>query len=134
VDLKQKLKRLVASVQLLAAEAEVQLSAFPAGVCKADEIVLTFDDCLVFLQELVDAGLLSVDARDQLQRINGRISKLGDGKDSVWSDSAVRKDPEWAELRQLAMAALEEMSETQQAPELGWMAFVRSANRTEDSG
>ena len=129
----QKLRRLVASLQLLAAEADVQLSVFPTFVCKPDEIVLTFDECSVFSQELVDAELLSVRAEVQLQRVDECIASLGD-EDSIWSESAVREDPQWAELRQVARTALKEMGEIQQAPELGWMAFVPGSRRTEESG
>ena len=133
MNLDQKLKRLVASIQLLAADANVQLSAFPVGVCKADEIVLAFDECLVFLRELADANFISVDAKEEIQRVDEFVSNLGGKEASVWSDSAVRESPDWLELRRLAKATLKQMGEIQEVPKLDWMTFVPGANRVEDS-
>jgi hypothetical protein len=124
LNFQQKLKRVVASVQLLASEADVQLSAFPDGVCKPDEIVLTFGECGMFVKELSAVGLLSKNDQDLLLRLEGRIVSLGGGKESIWSESAVREDPEWAELRQLARATLKEMGVSEQVPDIDWNTYV----------
>jgi hypothetical protein len=108
----------------LASEADVQLSAFPDGVCKPDEIVLTFGECGMFVKELSAVGLLSKNDQDLLLRLEGRIVSLGGGKESIWSESAVREDPEWAELRQLARATLKEMGVSEQVPDIDWNTYV----------
>src|SRR5688572_29949129 len=102
----ERLACLVEAVQLVAAASEVQLAVLPDGVCKPDEIALTFDDCFLLVPDLVASGLVSAQAQGCLAGIDALFSRLTDIGPAMWSEATVRQRPEWSELRARAAEAL----------------------------
>jgi hypothetical protein len=124
LDSGTKRRRLVEAVQLLAADANVQLSVFPDFAVKADEVVSTFGEVFAFVPELVDSGLLSAGALDQLRRLDAHIDGMGRDGPSMWTESAVEQHSAWEELRRLARAALGELGESRRPPRVDWATYV----------
>jgi hypothetical protein len=97
--------RLKHSIQLLACPPEVQLNLLPSFVCRADELALDFDNW-----QLVALGNfrseLTTDQLSHLDAISRSLSELTRGGSQHWTDDAVRKSPEWHEIRALASNAL----------------------------
>lgn len=89
------------AVLALAQPAEVQLSLFPDFVCKADELVLDFDNGLPALPNAAytDAQLAALAELDRL------ITSMGEKPhDDFWTDDGLRSHPTWEEIRALARA------------------------------
>lgn len=99
------LRRLEWAVRALAQPAEVQAQLFPAFVCVADELALEFDEhwrrtrgSLAPLPSGLLGALAALDAR------LGSMS--GHERAALWTNDALERAAEWAEVRRLAQAAL----------------------------
>jgi hypothetical protein len=91
------------AVLALAQPAEVQLSLFPAFVCKADELALDFEDGLYELvgheDEITGEQRAAVDALKQmLLRMSGTHNA------SLWTEEALQSDARWEVVRSAAKA------------------------------
>jgi hypothetical protein len=98
-------ERLKHSVQLLASSAEVQLQYLPAGVCKADELALEFDQWREVALHNYD-GDLTPGQRSSLNALNERLDWLTKNGPEHWTEAAVRTSPLWNDIRQLAVQVL----------------------------
>jgi hypothetical protein len=108
---------------LLAAPASDQLAAFPEYVCKPDEIALLFTDCLCFLPELIQAGIVKGPEATLLREIDDCLSEMTAKGAGMWTESAVRHDAEWESIREHASRVLEHMNEAKRPPRLDWIRF-----------
>ena len=99
--MRNKLQRAVIA---LAQQAEVQLSLFPDFVCKADELVLDFDDGLY---EMVgDEAEFTGEQRAAIEALDRFITPMGGRANAnLWTDDAVRSHPRWEQIRSLARSA-----------------------------
>jgi len=120
----EKLIRLVECIQLIAADSSIQQSVLPDGVCKADEIALTFDNWYQFLPELVANSYVSAAAECEVKRIDEMFDAIDDLPKDVWLDEALEKRSEWAMLREQAMVALNALKEEKRRPHIDWVSFV----------
>jgi hypothetical protein len=109
-DKETQFKHLKWSLQALAAPVSEQLALFPDAVTKPDELALDFDTCAAAVRAREDGGLTDVQFAalavidDQL----ATMSRLGTELDAdIWSEAALRHDPNWEQLRQFAADALE---------------------------
>ena len=98
--------RLKRAVQALTQLAEVQLTLFPDFTCKADELVLDFDDGLYELvgyDERVDGQQKSA-----IERLDEIITaKSGSQRADFWTEDALLGDAGWDEIRAQAKVVAE---------------------------
>lgn len=89
----------------LAQPSDVQLSLFPDFVCKADELVLDFEDGLY---EIVGhEGEFTDEQRAAIQSLDDLISSMsGKQHASFWTDEALRTHPIWDQIRERAKVTL----------------------------
>ncbi len=107
---------LVSSVRLLAAEAEEQAKLVPFGMygelVNCDELALNFEDSYLMVAGLVHHSLLSPEAAQRLEALDAQLKAMsGWDKEELWTLRAVRSDPLWERVRELARSALELLPE-----------------------
>ena len=99
------LQRLQWSLQALARPAREQLSLYPDFVCPGDELVLEFDEQYRAVRSLPD---LERDQREALAALDDFLDKhSGERYQRMYMEPVGLDEPEWAEIRSLAKAALE---------------------------
>jgi hypothetical protein len=107
------------ALQALAQPAAVQLQLFPKFVCKADELALDFDNWCAVVQ---GQQTLTTEQRSALQSLDSLLmTTSGRHNAPHWSDEALRHDPLWEEVRELARNAL---------ASFGWSSEVPPSNRS----
>jgi hypothetical protein len=118
------LYHLIQSLQLVAAEYSVQISALPDFVVKTDEIALTYYDCFLLADQILEANLITKKQYESLSEINRRMSLMSKKK-KYWTLKSLKHDPEWEELRSLAKDVLKGLGIPQDIPILDWIFFVK---------
>ena len=108
-DQATQLRHLKWSLQALAASASEQLALFPDSVTEADELALDFDNCAAVVRGrdesgLSEAQLAALSAIDQQLATMSRLATELDA--DMWSETALKHDQNWAQIRQLAEEAL----------------------------
>lgn len=122
------LNRLIESVELLAAEFDVQRKALPAFVLVPDEVALTFDGAMATFDQIRDAGLLTSTQIELLNRIATILDTMSEtGHESFWTPDAMKYDPTWNKIRTLARKALRLLDQQVRDPDLGWMHYAPSS-------
>ncbi|KAA3605662.1 MAG: hypothetical protein DWQ01_18690 [Planctomycetota bacterium] len=91
---------------------------------KADEIVLTFDECLASVSDLVEAKRLPLDVKKKIQEIDKLFERMTQEGGDHWTEDAVRSNREWKEARELAGEILERMKVPMDRPRLDWVTYV----------
>jgi hypothetical protein len=124
---REHLNHLIESVELLAADFDVQRKALPTFVLVPDEIALTFDSAMAVIDEIRDAGLLTNTQVELLNRINTILDSMsGTGHESFWTPEVMQHDPAWNKVRSLARKALHSLDQQIRKPDLGWIHYVPS--------
>lgn len=91
-------------VARLAAPADLQLASLPTFVHRPDELALRFDDAWQPIRARLDA---SETQRAALEALDARLATLsGEANEAFWTEEAVRSDPRWEGLRDLARNVL----------------------------
>lgn len=100
------LDRLKYAVQALALPSETQLHLFPDFVCKADELALDFCNGYETILNQLTPGLTTrqIQVLNALDKLLNSIS--GENNSPLWTDDALRTDPSWAKVRDLAQEVL----------------------------
>lgn len=98
--------RLLITLRALAASPDEQLERFPDLVAKPDELALDFDDAYRLLQQCQQLELSAAqrDAVAAVDRLLGQLS--GPEHGMLWTEAALRRAPEWEQVRGAARAAL----------------------------
>ena len=97
---------LKATLQALAAPADVQLARFPDFVEKADELVLDFDHSLMLVR-LDDAEGLTAEQQTALAALDDLLAAMsGEVNARLWTEQSLRDGAEWGRVRAGAAAAL----------------------------
>ncbi|HEY7500553.1 MAG TPA: hypothetical protein VH740_18670 [Vicinamibacterales bacterium] len=103
-------KRLRWSLQSLAAAGSDQPTLFPEHMMRADDLALDFDHWASFVRGTYEREL-SASQLDALAAIDGKLSIMSrDGREfdlDLWTDTALRTSEEWADVRSLALGALD---------------------------
>lgn len=103
------LAQMVRSIGVLALSAPEQIRYIETlGLTNADELALEFSDGLGFIPQFIDNGWLPPSIRPALKGIDRQLGEMS-GPDGPWSFDALRGDPRWDTVRQLAAAALREI-------------------------
>ena len=121
-------EQLMQSLQLVAADADVQIAALPEFVSIPDEIALIFDHCYQFADQLLAAHLLTPAQQKNLNEIDALFSNMTDALDKkeLWSIKGLMRDSRWATVRSQARATLASFGVLPAKPDVSWMKFVRS--------
>lgn len=115
--------RLIQSIQLLAADYEIQRNALPSFVHVVDEIALIFDDCALSTQQLVNAGLVNESQSAKVVEICQQLDEMS-SSNSLWTLDALRDDLHWSHLRKKAQDLLALLGEQRKRPELYWLNYI----------
>lgn len=100
------MRRLMQSIQGLAASAEQQLAIYPDFVCRVDELALDYDNW--FVAVLSNDGQSLSEAQEQcLRELDGMLSSMSGGPHAaLWTEKALRERREWEDLRRAARRSL----------------------------
>lgn len=123
IEKKQHLSMLLQSLQLLAANYEQQVKAFPEYVHVPDEIALTFDDTYALADSLKQEGLITSTQNDKLRQIDTLLEKMSQDE-NTWTCEALRTLPQWEGVRRLARETLRAFHTPRQNPNLFWLHYV----------
>jgi hypothetical protein len=124
----EHLNRLIESVELLAADFDVQRQVLPTFVFVPDEVALTFDNAMTVIDQIRDAGLLTDEQIELLSRINTIFDTMsGPGHESFWTPDSMQHDATWNKIRTLAKKALHSLDRQARKPDLGWIRYIPSS-------
>jgi hypothetical protein len=123
----EQLRALKWSLQALAASASSQLALFPSTNPTADGLAVDFETVHTAVKLAGDVRLTAEqrDALAAIERKLGEMSRFGREYDAaLWTDAALATDPQWDDVRRLAVGALEQF---------GWPADVPPAAEREST-
>jgi hypothetical protein len=113
-DSEDPLRELTRVIRRLASAGSGQPALFPDQNESALELVRDFDQRVSILREDYD-GQLSPSQLESLNLLDQKLSTMSrDGAEfdaDIWTDDAVRSSEDWAEVRALAAAALQELAQ-----------------------
>lgn len=115
--------KLMWAVQALAQPAGVQLGLFPDFACKADELVLDFDQCREAAL-LNEGDSMSVEQTSALASLDAMITSMSGPEQPHWCDESIRNDDAWQSLRLLARATLRAFGWPDDVPPIGRSIYV----------
>ena len=146
-----QLFKLIQAIQLLAADYETQLSHFPEFVHVPDELALTYSDCLLLVDQLALArlnspqqvkhnvangyannmsmahnGHVKIDLLAKLNKLDRILDKMSETQE-LWTIAALKKAPQWQQIRLLARELLSLFSQKLEEPDLSWVQYTESA-------
>jgi hypothetical protein len=100
------IQRLITTLQALAAPAETQRGRFRELGAKADEVALDYADAWLTARQC--PGLeWTVEQQHLLDELDTLLAGMsGQAHAALWTDEALRQDPEWARVRAVAKQAL----------------------------
>ena len=96
-------------LQVLSLSGEEQLALYPDFVVKADELTLDYDHWhMVLFTNYRNYNFgFSFEQKEAAAKIDDYFSFMTDKKESyLWTDEAVRIDPHWETVREMAKEAL----------------------------
>lgn len=101
-----RLRELNECLMALAMEPEEQIRWI--GCAHPDELGLAFDDGFRLIRSLeLDGVVLPSEARTILDEISRRLDMMSGAQNAeLWTEAAIRTDPQWVELRLLARRVL----------------------------
>jgi hypothetical protein len=112
-DQQDPLRELMRVIRRLASAGSGQRALFPDQNVSAIELVRDFDQRVSVLRE-DDDGQLSPSQIESLTLLEEKLSTMArDGVEfdaDMWTEEAVRTSEDWAEVRTLAAAALDELT------------------------
>jgi hypothetical protein len=114
---------LIQSVQLLAASYEEQRQVLPTIVHVPDEVALTFDETYQFAEALAENGLITVQQKKLLDRMDVLLAQMSETK-LFWSLDALQHDPVWQQVRALAREIVTSFGVSKQTPQLFWVHYT----------
>jgi hypothetical protein len=111
--------QLVEALQLASLAAEEQLRLFPEFVHAPDEVALFLDDAL---------RRIGPDPRvpDRALQLNQLFDQMSADK-NLWTADCVKSHQKWADAREMARAALNDIGEPVEVPTLGDTTFVKGS-------
>ena len=106
------IERLVESLEMLAAPADVQLARAPDFAARSGELALDFADALRLVTDCPQLHLTSAQ-RESLEQLDAYLERLaGSTGGDLRTERAVRTSAEWSRVRRLAASALAELGVT----------------------
>ena len=119
----EQLQMLVDGLQLLAAPADEQIQALPVFVSVADEVLSTFSDAYLLVDQIRRAGLIEDTAAEALKVVDDFLEQMPEDE-TIGAPGSLRSHPFWAEARRLASAALVAMGQPAGPGSLRYVRYV----------
>ncbi|MEO8275762.1 MAG: hypothetical protein ABI639_06050 [Thermoanaerobaculia bacterium] len=124
-DSRAQLDIIVAALQALAAEPEVQVDLFPDFVVVPDELASTYSDAYGMVDKLFREGLVSPAQANALASVEAVLERMSQGGDKgLWTVEGLRLRDEWRVVRSKALSALQELDIPPEAPSLAGTSYV----------
>ena len=119
------IEQLVHALQALAAPADVQIARFPDFVVRADELALDFDDALRLSLDCPQVELRPAQ-REALLKVDLHLTTMSGRENAhLWTEAALHERAEWAQVRELAAQALQELGQPRTTPPPTRATYVR---------
>lgn len=129
----QYYRMLLESIQLLASDYETQVRSLPDYVHVPDEIALTYYDCLLLLEQIEEAGLVTEEQVYRMKAVDMLLSSIsGQENAHLWTRDALKNDQVWEQVRNGARQILDILGERQQPPNLFWIQYAGEASGSEE--
>ena len=92
---------LIQALQLLASDYLDQVGSLPGFVSMPDELSTTYGDCVLVLDQIRAAGLISEDQVKRITELDEWLQQM-DADKSLYSLEALKDRPEWRSIRAVA--------------------------------
>lgn len=113
-------ERLIQVLNLVAAEANIQMPAFPDFVHIPDEIAVEVSDAIEYApitRSDMDSAIINV-----LAEIDAVLNGFA-GNKSFWTQECMRTDSTWEKLRVFARKELNKLGLSPSGPDLFWVTY-----------
>ena len=119
----------IEALQLLAADAKVQVKAFPDYVLVADELALTLHDAVLLLRQEAANENVAAWFVESVTEIDNALDSYSRGQDSqFWSNESLEVDLRWQRVRLAAREILSRLGLPRSFPTLD-ADYIRSPRR-----
>lgn len=125
LSIHEQKERLIESIRLLAMEPDIQLSLFPNFVHKPDELALIFDDCFLFLPELIKNNLIKEDQAELIRDLDKQLSRMGVANKDIWTEESVETHTFWEEIRIQAKNVLSIINADLRKHNINWIRYIQ---------
>jgi hypothetical protein len=124
-NIKRRFDRLIQCLQLVASDAEEQISVFPDFVDIPDEIALEYDRMLTWLDDYHSEEMITEEQKRRLKQIDDLFTGMSHDKSkSYWDLEALRNLPEWEQARMQARDLLKSLGIQKEYPNLYWLTYI----------
>lgn len=113
--------KLIETIKLVAAPADVQLSAIPAQACRPDEIAFCVEEILPLLSTLEAQRIISGTIAENVKKIDRMFLSF---EQQDWTEDALMRSPKWEKVRTMAMNVLKLTGEKAETPNLFWVKDI----------
>ena len=128
MDNEQLLEHLVDALQLLAADYETQVNSLPAFVHVPDELALTYNNCFLLVDQLIEHGLINELQKVKLEALDATLDHMSEqGSEELWTLDALESHCCWQKIRSQATELLYLFGRQKQRPDLSWIEYVSGA-------
>ena len=121
-DASQFQKMIIESVKLMAADYEIQIQQFPDFVHIPDEIALTFNECILFVEQVCNVGLINDSQIAELRKLDSIFDVL-DRDAKNYTLDALESGSQWQEIRSISRDILESFGAKFEPPNLFWVSY-----------
>ena len=115
-------KKLIEVLKLVAAEVNIQVSAFPGFVHVPDEIASEVSDAIEYAPEVredKDTEILTV-----LIQIDKILDKYA-GQEGFWTVQSMQENFAWQQIRLIARGELQRLEVSEDIPDLFWLQYLQ---------
>jgi hypothetical protein len=116
------MERLIETLRLLSSNYEGAKKILPDGIILADEIALLFDDMWQYCPYLKEDNLITDRQYQILSEIDRELDSMSDVKE-LWTDTALKDNEKWKNIREYSNRALEEFGKGYCSPHIDWAQF-----------
>jgi len=112
-------RKLLETLRLLAAPADIQLSQFPEMACRPDEIAFTLEEIVPLLSYLCQSSFITREVERKVKYIDNLFLTFSK---SDWQENELYSSYKWQQVRNLANEILLKMGECWEIPNLFWIS------------
>lgn len=123
----KRLKQVIETLRLLAADCDTQTKVLPNYVHVPDEIALTFEDTYLLTNSLLQDKLITEDVKSELDTLNELFDQMNCRKE-LWTLDQLKFGEEWQQIRSVASRALKCMNRDIEIPNLFWLNYISTSD------
>ena len=117
-------EKLIQSLQLLAADYNVQKESLPDFVHVPDEVILTFNEAFMCIDQLFDDNLITKKQKDELSKLDRFLSKFDKFGAYPSALKSLESSQEWKDIRKKSLEILKSLGYKKEKPNLFWVQYV----------